>query len=380
MKFRYFHVIDLVRGKKELNELYISVAIRSFSISMIGIFIPIYIYKIYYSLQAVFLAYIFYSLARMFTLPFTIYLIKKKGFKHSIMYSVPILILAYFMLYTISSYHFDINLILFIIGIADSFYWFGYHLDLSHSTTQQERGRELSVNKVVSSIFTALGPVIGGSILTFFGFKVLFVTASLLLFTSVLPLFYTPDKYEIGELDLSLKNVKKLPFRDIFVFMGDSIEVIGYAVIWPLFLLFLSFNYESTGLVYSLSFLFSLLFALAIGKASDKNRKLSLTLASLSNSFVWLIRVFIKNILQLIVIDSFYGISRSALDISFFSSFYDKSNNKNVNRLGYIMLRELTIAITRLLFFLTIIIFSLPLHYIVSFIALASLSYLVYKE
>jgi len=39
---------------RELNELYATMAIKSFSISLIGIFIPIYLLNLGYTLQSVF--------------------------------------------------------------------------------------------------------------------------------------------------------------------------------------------------------------------------------------------------------------------------------------------------------------------------------------
>ena len=80
---------------RELNELYISVAIKSFASSMITIFIPIFLLKLDYSLTHVLIFYaILNATHALFVIPAakisSIY-----GYKPSLFFSIPILIVFY---------------------------------------------------------------------------------------------------------------------------------------------------------------------------------------------------------------------------------------------------------------------------------------------
>src|SRR3989338_11575398 len=73
---------------RELNELYASISIRAFSLSLIGVFVPIYFYLIGYPLISIFFFYILHSL---FHIVFSIPVAKissRFGIKHSILFSI----------------------------------------------------------------------------------------------------------------------------------------------------------------------------------------------------------------------------------------------------------------------------------------------------
>jgi len=86
---------------KELNELYASIAIKSFAISLIGIFIPIYLLQIGYSLASVLI--FFSTVASVHALMsfFAAKVAARVGLKHTILFSIPVLIAALLGLYSL---------------------------------------------------------------------------------------------------------------------------------------------------------------------------------------------------------------------------------------------------------------------------------------
>jgi hypothetical protein len=53
-------------GFNELSELYTSMLIRSLATSLIGLFVPIYLYKLGYSVRSIFLFFIIFFSVRIF--------------------------------------------------------------------------------------------------------------------------------------------------------------------------------------------------------------------------------------------------------------------------------------------------------------------------
>jgi len=335
---------------RELNELYISVAIKSFAISMISIFVPIYLLKLNYSLTTVFLFFAILNASHaLFVIP-AAKISSKYGFKHSMFYSVPILIIFYLALYTLEQFHWPIYLLAVIFGINNALYWVGYHVDFSKFSDKKNRGKEVGKAKIVSSIFYVLGPIIGGLIITFVGFQALFVTVSVLLSASVIPLFFSKDIHD--PINFSIKEIfKGQTIRNTFAFIGHGIEGGAGVVIWPVFIFFsILNNFTTLGLVSSVSVSFSLLFVFIIGRFSDVRRRLVLRIGSLLNTVIWGVRFFIKTTFQVFIIDSFYGISKTLTNIPFDALSYDKANKSDIVK--FIMFREIIIQIGGMVLFL----------------------------
>lgn len=335
---------------RELNELYISVAIKSFALSMISIFIPIFLLKLNYSLTDVFIFYaILNATHALFVIP-AAKISSKYGFKHSIFYSVPILIIFYLGLYTLEQFHWPIYLLAIIFGINNALYWVGYHVDFSIFSDRKERGEEIGIAKIVTSVFHVLGPIIGGLILTFIGFQSLFATVSILLLASTIPLFFSKDGHE--PIPFSFKEIfKGQKIKNTLTFIGHGIESGVSSVIWPIFIFFTILNnFITLGLISSLSLLFSLFFVFIVSKFSDTHRRLVLKIGAVMNAVIWGVRFFVKTTLQVFVVDSFYGISQTLISIPFDALSYDKANKSNVVK--FIMFREMMVQTGRVILFL----------------------------
>ena len=335
---------------RELNELYISVAIKSFALSMISIFIPIFLLKLNYSLTNVLIFYAILNAAHaLFVIP-AAKISSKYGFKHSIFLSIPILIVFYLALYTLEQFNWPICLLAVIFGINNSLFWMGYHVDFSKFSDKKNRSEEVGITRIVSLIFQVLGPVTGGLILTFIGFKALFATVSVLLMASAIPLFFSKDIHE--PIPFSIKEIfKGQKIKNALAFVGHGIESGISSVIWPIFIFFTILNnFTTLGLVSSLSVLFSLVFVFIVAKFSDIHRRLVLKIGAGLNAVIWGVRFFVKTTFQVFVVDSFYGISQSLIHIPFDALSYDKANKSDIVK--FIMFREMIVQTGRVILFL----------------------------
>ncbi|HEC66749.1 MAG TPA: MFS transporter [bacterium] len=349
------HHLHFLRNK-ELNELYISVAIKSFALSMISIFIPIFLLKLDYSLVNVL---IFYAILNATHLLFTIPAAKissKYGFKHSIFFSIPILIIFYLALYTLEQIHWPIYLLAVVFGISNALYWIGYHIDFSKFSDKEDRSKEIGIAKVASSVFQVLGPIVGGLILTFIGFHAVFITVSVLLVASAIPLFFSKDVHQ--PFNFSVKEIfRGQKIKDTLTFIGHGIESGVSSVIWPIFIFFTILNnFTTLGLISSLSLLFSLFFVFIVGKFSDVRRRPVLKIGVFLNTIIWGIRFFVKTTFQVFIVDSFYGVSQTLISIPFDALSYDKANKSNIVK--FILFREIVIQAGRVVLFLIMTVFA----------------------
>ena len=330
---------------KELDELYISTAIRSFALSMLSIFVPIYLLKEGYSFSEVVY---FFIIMNAFNVLFVIPSAKfslRFGFKHSIFFSTPFLILFYFLLYALNDRNIPLYLIALVYALNNALFWMGYHLDFAKFSDGENRGKEVGVATIVRLVFNAIGPTLGGLILMFFNFQVLFVIVSVLLLASTIPLFYSKDvhyqyaKFSFKRFLRFLKNNK----RNFLAMFAYGSELMLSMLIWSIFIFYsiLDENFAVLGLVSSVSFGMGILFVIFGAYFSDIKRHLTLKIGSFLNFLVWIFRIFVSSTWQVFAVDSLRGLARSFLDTSFDAISYDKANKEKI--INFITLRELAI-------------------------------------
>jgi MFS family permease len=353
MPHHHHHFLHFLRNR-ELNELYASIVVKSFALSLIGIFIPIYLLQSGLPLASVFLFFaIFSGTHAIISIP-AAKISSRFGFKHSILFSIPFLILALLGLYLLDVTSWVFYAVPIFFGIQNGLFWIGFHVDFARFSDKKNRGSEVGFVKVLGVLFHVAGPVAGGIILTFVGFKVLFVAVSGLLVLSAVPLFLSKDIHNPTEF--SFRGIfKGRKIKDGLSFVGFGIErAVGY-VIWPIFIFFtiLSESYTTLGFVTSLALVFSAVFIFIVGKFSDNYRKLMLKIGSIMNSVVWVVKSFVKTVTHVFVIDAFYGISQVLMNVSFDTICYDRANKDDIVK--FMVFREFVINAGRSAFFVVMI-------------------------
>ena len=117
----HFHKIHLL--KSELSEIYLNLTIQSFGLSLISIFIPIYLLTLNYSLEQV-LIFVMVQFGTLALLsPVSALLANRFGFKHIILFRTPLLLAFLAALYFLPKISMSIYLIAFVGGLAGSLYW-----------------------------------------------------------------------------------------------------------------------------------------------------------------------------------------------------------------------------------------------------------------
>jgi len=349
----FFHLIK----NTELNELYSTMAIRSFALAMGGVFVPIYLYQLGHSLSSIFLFFALVSIFFLITLFPSAKLASKIGLKHAILLSVPFLIIFFLLLFSLERFSWPLWLLALFVGTHSSLFWFSYHTEFARFSTKKKRGHQVGVTKIIVAVFGVLGPLFGAIILSFLGFNVLFILVSVLLFASAFPLFMSREVRE--PFDLSLKGFfRGHKIKNILGYMGNGIEVRIATVLWPLFVFIFIFDqkYLSLGALVSVTFTFSLIATIIISKFSDINRRLTLKLGVIFNSIIWIVKSFLITPLQIFFSDAFYGISQTSVSIPFQALSYDKAKEAKISKI--ILEREMYIQIGSIIFLFIASIFA----------------------
>ncbi len=353
---------ELIYGlikKKNLLELYVSIFIRALATSLVGVFIPLYLYKeIGYSLNDVFMFFAVFYAFLTFLPPMFAKIILKIGIKVSMVLSALFSIVFYFVLNAMTTYNINLVLVAFIYALGTMFFWMPYHIEFSRHSDRKNRSIELGVWYSLLTSVGIIGPIMGAVIATFLGFNMLYVAAAILLFISAAPIFLIKER-KIEQMfrikDFMFNHAK----RDILVFISDGIRTIVSYIIWPVFMFVQLGTYLAIGAIKSAVAVLNIIASLIVGKLSDRYNRIGvLRIGVFLNSITLFIRSFFGSVTSLFIVTTAGDFTDIAIGVPLHSKLYDTIASKGHRRMEYIVFREVWLNGARAVMFLIVFIFS----------------------
>lgn len=336
----------------ELSELNFSIGIRSAAISLISIFVPIYLLSLGFTLSSVALFYIATYLTALIFTPVCMLTAARIGLKRMMLSSIPLAVLYYLCLYRMIP---DIRAILFvgvINGLSLVLYWIPFHsLFIRYSKYGQ---RDLSVSVFLSfmKLPAVFCPVIGGVLIHLFGYKLVFLLAIIGIMISVIPLFFTADIKPKIEISIKkLFNIKDWRFS--LGFFADGVRYIAYEMLWPVFVFLILRSALSLGVIGTLTGIGSVVFTMIVGWLTDNlSRKHILRAGGVLMAVIWLLRTLVATYAQILLVSITDGFFTVLIDIPFLSIFYDSASERNPDE--FIVSREVIVNSGRIFLLLLV--------------------------
>jgi len=342
---------------------------------MISLFLPLYLYYEHnYSLTATLLFFIYYSVAFAIVTPFAAKFSARFGMKHAILLSIPFYLMGILLLYFLPVYSIPLFVIGALIGTSLSFYWMGLHLVFRYASHHNHRGEEFGKRTSISILSTLFGPLLGGVLIKFMGFKLVFLVSALLLFLSAFFLFLSKDKHV--KYHFSLKStINKKHWKHSLFFMSRGSWAMTRVVIWPLFVFSVLQSYLSLGFVGFVLAGVSAVILLVVGKYSDKIDKRKIVhFAAWFESASWFLRAFASTFGHIFGATIFGGITYGVMESPLGALEYDYAKRDITS---YFVSREIFICIGRIML-LTFVLFSNSLSGGLIFNGLANFAVLLF--
>jgi MFS family permease len=314
----------------EMNNIkwiYIHQILRVFALSLITIFVPIYLLTLNYTLNQVIIYFLVYNTAIIVFAPLAVMLSKKIGYKSVIITSMPILIIYFFLLLNIKDIGIPLYFISFLGGLEGAFYWMPFHSFFVKHSSKTKRGSQFSKYLTLGGLAGFIAPIIGGLIFAFFGSVSLFYFSIFFVIISLIPLFKLDNlkpSYKFSFLNMiSLSKSHKKFF--IGTVIENSLSTIE-GIFWPIFIFYaLNDNIVSIGFVGALITFGSMSFTLIIGKVFDKQKKLNmLRLGGLFYAIIWILRIYLQTSLSIYILSVMAGFFALMISLSIQDFSYEK--------------------------------------------------------
>ena len=336
----HFHS-KMVNG--ELADVFFNLALKNFALSMIGVFVPIYLLTLGFELSQVLMYVLAFFSGSMLISFFIGSIIAKIGLKHTIAFSMPISLSYILFLYLLPRYQLPILPIALLGGIALSAYWIPFNTDFIRNSNEKFRAEETGMLFGIARLAIVIGPLIGAAILNFYDFNVLFGVVIACLIVAALPMLLGADLKDVINFNpktILAPNHRQYVLR--FIFQGAAHT--GEWVIWPLFIYLMAESILNVGGAASLTSLAAVLFAFAIGKSSHLISKTALIkIGALLYAGLWFVRQLANIPSEIFLVSFFAGLFSSLIEIPLFTKAADDAVKENA--LEFMILREISLGI-----------------------------------
>ncbi len=335
MHFHHHHHLHFSRSmkkfKKGIYPLYLAHSIKGFVASLIGFFIPIFLYKTGFTLTEILS---FYGIKSFFAILFSILaggIGNKLGLKHTMSISLPL-----FLLYLLGIMSLEKNpslFYLYVLSIISAFssalYWIPMHSLFARFSSKKKGNSQVGTLMSLKSASSMLAPLLGGVIALKFGFEFLFVIAIIILIIPIVILLNSRDIHP--HINFSVKDLNSFfsQHRQHFLsIMLDAFGSFAEAILWPLFVYLILQDTISVGIVGSLIGVGTIIFTLLLSKIIAKHNHFLVTkVAAFMIATTWILKYFVNEQLSIFVVSLFAGLFAIMFSIPLVSHTYQIAKN-----------------------------------------------------
>jgi MFS family permease len=341
----------------ELSEIYAAQFLRSLAVNLVGIFVPVYLYKLGYPISSIMVMYLAWFASRIIWAYVAARLIAKYGPKHSMAIAVALQVAYLSLVISLDGVSWPLWFIGVVGSLANGLYLTAFEVDFSKVKHTEHGGKELGYLQIFERIGAIIGPLIGGIIASFFDPRYTIAIAIFTLCGSMLPLFMSDEPTRKNQTILVKGFPYKKHIRDFAVSTAFTLENVVSLNTWPLFLgafVLLTNTYAAIGVLASVSTVAALLSAYIIGKLIDEDKgKLLLNTGAYANAIVHIFRPFVTTMGQALAINLANEPLTTMYRMPFLKGKFDASDQVPGYRIVYYMLSEIHIAIGNVIFWFT---------------------------
>jgi len=364
--------------------LYTGKTITIIASSLVGIFVPIFLYTLFGNrFEYVILFFGLSSFFYVFTVAFGAQFLNRIGFRNALRISVflgaSIFVVYYFL--EINTAIYLVPLLLLLSVIYRLFYWLPYSVDFAKFTDPKNRARQLSAVRMTRMVATVIIPMFSGFIISKFGFDVLFIFATILYLISGIPYITIPrtkEHYSWGYVETWKKFFQNIRHKVIIAYIADGAESAIGLFIWPIFIFeLLEGNYFEVGALSTLTVGVAVALQFVVGKYIDthvqKNRMLEW--GSILYSIGWIVKIFITTAFEIFVAGAYQTITKIFTRTPFDTMTYEMSADEGHYVDEFTVLKEMALHTGRFIMAVFIILasFSFEIQWVFVFGAFAAL-------
>ena len=313
--------------EKGIKAIYLNSMLRNMAGAISGIFLPIYVYQ-WGGLGAVAVMVLLERGLMAVNSLVLGKLVVKIGYKWSVLVSNLLLALNYFLIANFSLSYELIVMVSVVSSLMTPLYWLPRLSIMTVDGDKDEMGVEVGLLQLVEKTSSILGPLLGGVILSVFGFRDLFILVALLTVFSGVPILFIKN-HSLRD-GVSVKGfwgwlTDKTNNHLVVSFWGQGWANLVDAYFWPIYFFLAVSDFTIFGGLSSLTFALSTIMVFVAGKLFDVLRRKrgrqdenEYLVSTAIVSLIQMIRPMVKSMVGLFGLDAIFS-----LVLPFWSIDYD---------------------------------------------------------
>jgi len=339
------NLFQITRLKDDMHEIYFNQVIETFAISLISIFVPIYLLENGFPLIAAFSFMLTYWGAMFLFAPIAAEISSRIGFKHTIIGRAPLLILYFSLLFLLGYVSDYILFVAMLGGFCSILYWVSTNAEFVKAADEERSAKQIGYLNALPQISAVAAPLISAVILTTLGFPIIFLIVIALIVVSQVPFLLTSDYKE----KFTLKMRKSWLFLDKRFFALFAIQGVIFSndfLFWGVFV-FQKFGLISAGLTASLYGAGMAIFTVIIGKVSSEShkRRNMLILGAIGYAFISIVRISTATPMEAFLISMLAGIFTTLISMPIYVEFSGCAKKEGI--LNWVTFRDFWLAAGR---------------------------------
>ncbi len=330
-------------GFDELSELYTTMMLRGLALNLVGLFVPVYLYGIGYSVRQIALFYAVFFGSRMFFDYAAARTVARFGPKHTMALSYLMQIVSLVLLMQLRSGRSSPWPAAIMWGVSSSFYFVAYHVDFSKIKHSDHGGKEVSFTYILDRFSAVVGPIMGGIVATMFGPRYTIAASAVVFGIAMIPLLLSKEPVRTHQ-KIYFKGLGKILRRDALSACGLGVENSMSVVLWPLFIVVAVFSgspYAKIGILSAAGVLTAIVAARMTGKITDnKKGKDLLDYSLMGNMVVHAFRSFVHGFAGVLAVNIANDAVTVGYRIPYYKGLYDAADELEGFRIAYVASME----------------------------------------
>lgn len=354
----------------ELAELYASRTLRMFALSMVTVFIGIYLYKNGYAVTFIMLYFALYFVYRSLLAIPAAFVIAKIGPKYATLVSNFLYVPALLCLVMIPEYGFwALTASAFFQGVSVTLYDIAYLVGFSKVKNDDNAGKEISYMHIFEILAKATSPVVGGFVAYWVSPQATLFFAAGIFMLAALPLFFSAESVLTNQ-KITFRGVPwRRIRRNIVSQMSIGIDVIASGLMWSLFVAIAVFGtasnaiYAQLGVLASVSVFVGIAVSRVFGSIVDKRRGNELLSAGvIGDSLTHVGRILTATPFGVVLINIFHEIVTLAYVLPYTKGMFAQADDLPGYRIVFMTIMSISSAMGAAVICAIVAVFSLYLE------------------
>lgn len=330
--------------------IYTSHTIRSIALSLIGIYVPIYLLTLNYPLSKVLWFFIIvHTSALLIGLGIIVPLLKRYGPITVLKCSFPLHVLFLTLLLLLENNPIPLVLIAVLSGAQNMAYWMPLNLLFIKHSNKKDMGSNLGKFFALPKFFGIFGPLISAVMIPFVGFFPVFVVSIFSLGISYIPLLKVPDNTVKVALNFTKAWNRLRKQKTLFILEGLDNVIEESEWFWGIYVYLLIGSLSTPGIIGSLEAVGGAIFTVLVGKYANGHAKKLIPIGAILLLVIMISRIWITDALTAYTITVFASFVMTLFLVSYFTSIYKAIKGEDEEE--FIILREIPTTLGRLVMF-----------------------------